>query len=223
MARLPFRMPGAGPERNPDEWRAQRRKHSSECTDGPSGDRGGRPVVGGGPRAVARTPGGPGRRPTVAGSHRSGPAGRAPRVWKHPRRGRNPPDGPLGGPSAAPNVCAANRTVRMRIPVFHRNGWVLPVHRVRWAELSRGSSTARSRLRSSAQVNHLWTCAQQLSTGCGELRARQPVHRVFHRPSTGMGELSPGFPQPCPQFGNIESLVSPGCERRHVMLIRTGG
>ncbi|KDN84173.1 hypothetical protein KCH_39640 [Kitasatospora cheerisanensis KCTC 2395] len=104
-----------------------------------------------------------------------------------------------------------------------QNGWVFPVHRLHRPELSRGSSTGGSPLRSSAQVRPLWTCAQPLSTACGELSARQWAVGVVPRSSTGKAEFSPGFPQRRPQFDNINSLVRPGCERRHVMLIRRRG
>ncbi|GAB7181925.1 hypothetical protein ATKI12_1756 [Kitasatospora sp. Ki12] len=80
------------------------------------------------------------------------------------------------------------------------------------------SSTGPSPLRSSAQVRCLWTCAQRLSTGCGQLTARQWAIRVIHRLSPGQGRLSPGCPQPRPQFDNRELAFIPWCERRHEKL-----
>ncbi len=80
------------------------------------------------------------------------------------------------------------------------------------------SSTGATPLRSSTQVRCLCTCAQPLSTGCGQRTECQQAARVIHCSSPGWGRLSPAFPQLRPQFDNIGAVFTRPCERRHVML-----
>ena len=104
-----------------------------------------------------------------------------------------------------------------------QDGPVFPCPQVRGRRVIQNSSTGPSGLRSSLQVRCLWTCAQQLSTGCGKLTVRQWADRVVHRLSPGNRWLSPGSPQLYPQFDNTAQMFTPRCERRHVVVLETGG